>query len=1630
MPRIELDLNGFASTRKELAQLSAQQRTVEAEIAAAKKALDVAVRSGANREHVAALKERLAAAQATRGTLVERRRGLHRQMDDLANRTVLDRDPSLLVSSLDGQTPIALLPVRLETRYVDNRGTTVLRIRIYPDDIHTIDHEPAPTEGELRAGKAYWIARFAHDDAEAKRIQRDLIAAHGRGRAAWLLRVLTPTNSLPAAGEQAKPEFQSQETIDALARTTRAVLLPERFCAIGYATGRQEVFRVWGNTVPDELVLTPDWLATDNPETLLGGERAWMVDFDAAIANGMAIEVNQQHVRGRFDLANDTLERLVVVGFEWTRQPGEAAADFTDLLAAHRDSTGIGFVAPGTPTNNTETSASGYSASANFTPAPPGTGPQDQDALQLLTWSLGIDAAQLPPTNIDNPHLSDQRTAMHMMNVLWRGTFGDYLLEMWNPYVDYKELLAPSTIYALRRYAMSYVRPTGALPILRTGKQPYGILPLVGKRFVDAGDSKIETNIGKVLNVLRPMWELASKQVPLLDDGNVEEAKQILQTGPWSQTAFYRDKDAQAVCIVPSPFSDTQIAARTQLVRNVMAALGPYEYWHVHIGTCNDFLPDPPYSPGYLAGVPWVLADDKDPSKEAADDATFTPENNYLAAIAAAAIQTPAAGKAVLDAAQSGPALLQALVAYSVQKEQGDAVDRFLVASNAVSAVNARGTPLMPYIEAATENEAIFTVQTPRELASLSVPSVTGRATLGEHVATTLAAQIPATASRSVVWQAADRLLDDVRLLFPQTRDLGAVKLSLDYLSTRTIGELNIAFRSTLDTFSYRLDAWITARSNRRLEQVRAAQPRGLHVGAYAWVEGLRRDDRPQSEGYLLAPSQGQAAGAALLRSGFMANQEQGAFDICLDSRRTRRALDILQGLRRDQPLAALYGYRIERALRDSGLGKFIWPLRLAYPWRAGNTPLSNEPAESIGARDVVDGVALLADWESGEVSVFDALKSALNNLNPPAVPPSAQEEPKLRAIFADAFDLADSVSDLLMAEGAYQIAMGNIDRAAAAMSVADKQALPIETQVDRTPRGGASYTQRIAVLCPQSASGWPEDRRSRAEPAVNAWIASMLGDPTRYRFTARVHRVDGAGNSITDATELVATWNDLAISPLSAVMLAEGVNAQRDADLAQTGFRSVVAAALIGKLADTAHVTGIDISAEADQPGRLGLAHFEALAHTLKSLLDKSRFGTRKDLVKVDDAIEATLPDMGEFPGVSVAELEGRADAMTAEFDAAAAAVLASADADGLLAALEAMTDMFPRVAWPAQVLAIDARGADPATRDARAAEAVAALQLVFDAISADLHADVPLADDQVAATDAQRAQHAMNRLKRIFGKDFPVLPRFVIGPYATEFNASLSEQAALTVNDAWRVNGWLTQIARVREGADRFAAVISAHEALCEPFGEGDLKVVQFPHRSEQVWAALPEAWKEKEGAQADLKDVPEELRDYVTSRPGTPYRNIHRVAPSLAIALHAPGLTALDPAQPIAALVCDDWPEFIPDPFQTAAIGFHFDAPGARPPQTILLALPPRIRQDAWSFDDAVDVIHEAFDLAKLRGVRPRDLGGGLGAVLPGNYLPQSYTDDLPSIRMLEMLRQARNKLTSTVIGNATALTLGKF
>ena len=138
----------------------------------------------------------------------------------------------------------------------------------------------------------------------------------------------------------------------------------------------------------------------------------------------------------------------------------------------------------------------------------------------------------------------------------------------------------------------------------------------------------------------------------------------------------------------------------------------------------------------------------------------FRSDNNYLANIATALRKSPAAGDVDLNANQAGPALLQTLLAYSAQMERHDAVESTASLGSAIYRGASYATAKMLYVEAVRENEATFTVTSPKELASVSIPSVTGNATLGEHVAMQLALQ-PLALAHGEATLAATRLFED-----------------------------------------------------------------------------------------------------------------------------------------------------------------------------------------------------------------------------------------------------------------------------------------------------------------------------------------------------------------------------------------------------------------------------------------------------------------------------------------------------------------------------------------------------------------------------------------------------------------------------------------------------------------------------------------------------------------------------------------------------------------------------------------------------------------------------------------------------------------------------------------------------
>ena len=124
---------------------------------------------------------------------------------------------------------------------------------------------------------------------------------------------------------------------------------------LGYRGGERR-FAVLGRPIADTLVLGPDPndLGAGDPAAPLGPAAQWLVDFDRAVAGGMALRIPLAEAdRGGLD-------RLLVLGLRATADGTESARRLSALLDAHHYTDGLALVPPGAPTNNTQSVRSAW----------------------------------------------------------------------------------------------------------------------------------------------------------------------------------------------------------------------------------------------------------------------------------------------------------------------------------------------------------------------------------------------------------------------------------------------------------------------------------------------------------------------------------------------------------------------------------------------------------------------------------------------------------------------------------------------------------------------------------------------------------------------------------------------------------------------------------------------------------------------------------------------------------------------------------------------------------------------------------------------------------------------------------------------------------------------------------------------------------------------------------------------------------------------------------------------------------------------------------------------------------------------------------------------------------------------
>ncbi|WP_254532860.1 hypothetical protein [Natrinema gelatinilyticum] len=559
---------------------------------------------------------------------------------------------------------------------------------------------------------------------------------------------------------------------------------------------------------------------------------------------------------------------------------------------------------------------------------------------------------------------------------------------------------------------------------------------------------------------------------------------------------------------------------------------------------------------------------------------------------------------------------------------------------------------------------------------------------------------------------------------------------SLSYLSECSPSVLATAMIESLDLASHRLDAWWTSLSTRRLAEVRehqglwgpavesyeaweigengsnddggeqpdrrldesVPQSPGINVGAYGFVERLAPDPPGEEGEFVHAPSLQHATTAALLRSGYLAHEGESmgqALSVDLSADRVREALSLIYGVRDGQPLGEQLGYRFERRLVDHtvdvegsevNVQRYRTAFREAFPLDQSVAARSSDRSDAaLAATDVVDGYALVRDWDDYPFDRRDL---------------PARDSPEfasLQAIVAELTDALDAVGDLLTAESVHQLGKGNFERTAASLDALAAGTTPPDPAVVRTPHDAVGVTHRTAVLFGDPAtvsqpSGWPTATpvpitdypavpagadpasndgadsaepvagvdgdaavfqvRSDAEPALDAWLGEILPAPANvefsvtYRWSSAENGTAAGADGPSDrehAVERTVTLDELALSPLDLLALGGA-----DADLATTEFEARAAYELCRDR--PAHDPPIPadatlevVTTETARDDAVPVADLLAVVRSLRALVLDGRAIDGTDLAHPEDA-----PDHG-YTSASADVLRERADAAEA---------------------------------------------------------------------------------------------------------------------------------------------------------------------------------------------------------------------------------------------------------------------------------------------------------------------------------------------------------------------------------------------
>lgn len=1518
-------------------------------------------------------------------------------------------DPLLQIEEAN---PILLFPLRLETRFA-NAGTE-LWIRVYPDEIAIHTHEAALTASEVKAGSYYWrhlwknstssLAEFA---AERKKAWSQVANRFGVNRTAWILLKTRPTN-LPANEDfstMAEADFDTgnvETKTQSWSEAAKSYVMPDLLKLRMYIGGNL-VLETFGNPIVQPLPVSPDPMRATAPADLdwKGTELAWLEDFDEAVKVGMAFKINLSTI-STYD-ASQGISRITVMGVRTlfdqsplvVPPPVAGAAAVESLLKNHQYTTrGLEFVTQGTPTNNTDEKRSGYREDLTFDekqyeqdllPSSQSRNSDEMDDEEVLAHALGLDPDVFQ--KLKNGQNRDHGDAVSMNKALYPATLGFFLRHLLHP------LFKAEETEIIRSFFCSYVTGRGPVPALRTGPQPYGILPTSNFKTFQTSkadkDYKLFQKLKELLNRLDIVYETLIPGVPKLGQPKDPHVilDEILGLYPNSETFYQRigyGEDFLRNVLRKPPTPTQPPTLLEQLIKSFSTFTGPEPEGILALKKIVWERTTLPLNRSKLVDV--VAASETKNILIPDALGAIHQGKNYIQWLADLYVRENTPFTGIQNDYYGGndnrveTPILYELLKHGMLLQLYKGVFHWLSSHGFLDpklALFSNGAVASDFI-ASKEYLNFFSHQediSPMELMMAQAPSLPF---LG-----------PGQTAASYFLTNTKDILKEISTIFRRRvtpeilhdfKDLNEFFAALQYLGDLTTARLERTMIEHIDCLTYRLDAWQTGLFYKKLEMNRnTGVATGTVLGAYGWLENLKpakvtlmnETDLPlelrpgtgmpiiradAQGGYIHAPSLTQAKAAALLRNAYLHHHDPAdpeMMAVNLNSTRLRKALEMYEGIQMGHSINELLGYRLERFLHDqaSPLDQYIPALRKTFP--LGGTTLSNAGGTVEGplASSTLNKPAAWVARLDG-LAIVNAIKGNNNypfGLPPTQLPATGAEADVMKEGIVDLFDCIDAMKDLMVAESIHQIVQGNTERAGALLKSIHEFKPPAKFESMQTPRTPAEIlTHRASIIFKSGdfnnvPNPWPSidmSPRALTEPWLNEWLGEIIGPPDTFQCLV---------TNTQSNTEYTLTLQDLNVQPIDLVYLVPMQFDKEDSAFSQR----------------LAYYHRVDRNLHEEVTVEI---HYDKAKKSNPSFADVlPLLKLLKEVVTNAKALDAADFDLKQY--------QGKANARNLNVEKSLANPTRIVDVGLLLKRKEKLKEALELLIKKLST-AVDSRLTTCATIRERLIECCAfEIRDAFPkssvgedrelrAVLVDQSRNVIIQLDKMLTVANQptntNAEDIVQSFGVFFGPAFKVLPvfhfsekendevdrvAFVQDAYGAKEDIFSFITAKTNVSQEKHIQHWLDEILYLRPKLATFETTRLMYNSFREK--QLDVKIMQLPYEKNDSWLGL---------------EFPADL-------------TLGKGKLSMLFSAFPQNQTP-DWKGDFSGLLLDEWVEEIPGKEELTGITFQYNQPDSQPAQALLLAISPG-EGAQWTWDKLSDILDDTLRRAKQRAVGTNEL-----------------------------------------------------